>query len=236
MEKFRRYGVYVVPGGALGGFGRDWLGWDLDAGLPVPHIAVEGLPKPLSDLTAIATPYGFHATIKPPFRLADRQTEADLRDAVAALAARHAPVRLDGLVLTDLDGFLVLTPLGDVPALHALAATAVRDLDAFRAPASKAELARRRAHGLSAAQEANLIQWGYPYVMEEFGFHITLTGRLSRPEAAQVRAVLTPLLAPLLAPLLPPVVPAPFVVDQLALVGQMENGRFRLIHRYPLSG
>ena len=32
--------------------------------------------------------------------------------------------------------------------------------------------------GLTDRQEALLTQWGYPYVMEEFRFHITLTGAL----------------------------------------------------------
>ncbi len=228
MEEFRRYAVYVLPGGSLADFGRNWLGWALTTGQPAPQMLVPGLPRPLADLTASAAPYGLHATIKPPFHLAPGQTLAALQGAVAALATQIAPVRLAGLTLTDLEGFLALTPAGDTTALNALAAAAVRNLDRFRAAAPAAELARRRAVGLTARQEANLIRWGYPYVMQDFAFHLTLTGRLTQPEAAGIRAIL--------APLIQPVLPVPYCIAALALVGQMQNGWFKLIHTYPLSG
>lgn len=227
MDKFRRFGVYVVPDGPLGDFGRDWLGWDLTAGQLAVQVPVAGLPKPLADIVATPAPYGLHATIKPPFHLAAGQTGAGLRDAVATLANKIAPVPLDGLQLTDLDGFLALTPLGDVTGLNAFAARTVREIDPFRGPAPESELARRRAHGLTPAQEANLVRWGYPYVMEAFGFHMTLTGRLTGPEATQTRAVLEPIVAPF---------QGPRQIADLALVGQMETGRFKLIQRYPLTG
>jgi Protein of unknown function (DUF1045) len=228
MSGYRRYAVYAVPHAELAALGKSWLGWDLDAGLPHPYLPVSGLPRPLPDLTATATPYGLHATIKPPFRLADGMTEDQLGGTMAQFAATTLPVVVEGLRLTDLDGFLALTPQGDVTALNALAARAVRDLDPFRGNAPEAELTRRRAAGLSDAQEALLQRWGYPYVMDEFRFHITLTGRLTSAEATSTRAVLGPLLASVLR--------APYVIDDIALVGQMENGRFRLIHRYRLSG
>src|SRR3546814_16854276 len=60
-------------------------------------------------------------------------------------------------------------------------ADCVRAFDRFRAPPSETALARRRAAGLSARQEANLQAWGYPYVMEDFRLHFTLTGRITDP-------------------------------------------------------
>ena len=228
MDSFRRYAVYIVPSGALEQFGAGWLGWDIATGQPAPQPDYAGLPRTLADLTAVTTPYGLHATIKPPFRLADGADQPSLLAAMDKLTGRLPPLTLDGLALTDLDGFLALTPLGDVTALNALAADIVRTLDPFRGPATDSELTRRRAAGLSAAQEANLQRWGYPYVMDEFGCHITLTGRLTFTEAAQTRAILAPLLAPL--PL------APYPITDLALVGQTQTGRFKLIHRYPLTG
>ena len=217
----------MVPDGDLAAFGAMWLGWDITTGQTVERPRVN-VPRPLDDLTKAATPYGFHATIKPPFRLTPGLDQADLSAAMAELAGRLAPLVLDGLALTELDGFLALTPVGDVNGLNALAATVVRDLDRFRAPATDSELARRRAVGLTAAQETNLIRWGYPYVMDEFGCHLTLTGRLTAPEALATRAVLSPLLAKI--PL------APIPIADLALVGQTETGWFKLIQRYPLSG
>lgn len=227
MDRFRRYAVYVLADGALAEFGAEWLGWDVATGQAVPQPVITA-PRALAELTAAATPYGFHATIKPPFRLIEGLGPVDLANAMAELAGRLGPLTLAGLTLTDLDGFLALTPVGDVSALNALAATVVRDLDRFRGPAPASELARRRAAGLSQAQEANLTRWGYPYVMAEFGFHLTLTGRLTRAESTATRVVLAPLLANL--PL------APLPITALALVGQTETGWFKLIQRFHLTG
>jgi hypothetical protein len=181
----------------------------------------------VADLTATPRRYGFHATIKPPFRLAAGAAPAELVVACEGLCADLGPVQLDGLQLTDLDGFLALTPAGDTGALDALAARAVADLDAFRAPAPPDEIARRRAAGLTPRQEALLDRWGYPYVMEEFGFHMTLTGRLAPALRGAVAAGLDDWLAPVL--------PRPFEIGHLALAGEGPDGRFRLVGRWPLG-
>ena len=133
-----------------------------------------------------------------------------------------------GLALTRLGGFLALTPDGDQAPLADLAARIVRDLDSFRAPPSEAELARRRKPNLSARQQELLTLWGYPYVMEAFRFHITLTGRLPKAQALQTLAVLTPHLAPLL--------PAPFTITDLTLAGEDDAGLFHALQRFPLTG
>jgi hypothetical protein len=65
-------------------------------------------------------------------------------------------------------------------------------------------------------------------VIEDFQFHLTLTGDLPPDDAAQVAAVLDPLLRPVL--------PRPFRVDSLCLFGQAQDGMFRLLHRYDLTG
>jgi len=97
-----------------------------------------------------------------------------------------------------------------------------------RAPPSQAELDRRRARPLSGQQEANLAQWGYPYVMEEFRFHLTLSGQLPDADCAAIIDALGPLLAPLL--------PRPFRVQELCLFGEDAKGRFHLLQRHALTG
>ncbi len=228
MDDCIRFAAYLIPDAALARFGAGWLGWDIETGRAVPHPAIEGLPLPLAALTAQARVYGFHATIKPPFRLAADTTAEGLAQAMQALATRLAPLSCDGLALTDLDGFLALTPVGDTAALDAMAARVVAELDDFRAPAPESELARRRAAGLSPVQEAHLARWGYPYVMDQFRCHFTLTGRLSAEAGAAVRAAIMPHLAPLLA--------GRFEVNTLCLVGEQAHGGFRLLHRYGLTG
>lgn len=228
MDDCIRYAIYLIPDVPLAAFGAGWLGWDIETGRAVPHPAIPGLPQPLARLTTAARAYGFHATIKPPFRLAPDTTPDALAQAVAGLAATCAVPVCAGLDLTHLDGFLALTPRGDTGALDAMAARVVADLDAFRAPAPPEEIARRRAAGLTPEQDALLMRWGYPYVMGQFRCHFTLTGRVTVPEAAAIRAVLDPMLGPLL--------PQPFRADSLCLVGEQAGGGFRLLHRYALSG
>jgi putative phosphonate metabolism protein len=227
MTRFQRYAIYVMPDGALARFGAQWLGWDAQAGRTTDHPQVAGLPRPLDEITATPRKYGLHATIKPPFRLAESRPPAGLMADLAALCARLEPVTLQGLSLARLGGFLALVPEGPTDALNAMAQQVVTALDQHRAPLTEAELARRRKARLTPAQETLLARWGYPFVLEEFRFHVTLTGNLPRPEAEAVAAALTGHLDPVL--------PRPFVIGSLCLVGEDGEGLFHLIHRYPLG-
>lgn len=224
---FTRYAIYFAPPADAGWsqWATGWLGWDMEAGHETAPPEAGALD--VSAITATPRKYGLHATMKPPMRLADGTNEAQLRAACAALAATRAPVTLDGLQIDRLGRFLALRPVGDVTALNALAAACVTELDAFRAPAPDAEVAKRRAAGLSAEQDTNLMQWGYPYVLDQFRFHITLTGKLPKGDLPAVEDYLASELAPLL--------PQPFVINDLALMGEAEDGRFHLIQRYALS-
>lgn len=229
MQDYRRLAIYWAPApGPLAEFAARWLGWDAAAGCERPHPALAGLKTPVEEITATPRKYGFHGTVKPPFRLAPGTTAEGLHQAAAALCARLAPVELLGLALHRLGGFLALTPEGDQTALSALAARVVAGLDGFRAPPDAAEIARRRPERLSPRQREYLDRWGYPHVMDEFRFHLTLTGDLPADRAAAVERVLAPVLAPLC--------PRPFRVDSLCLFGEGADGRFRILHRYPLSG
>ncbi|MEM9523910.1 MAG: DUF1045 domain-containing protein [Pseudomonadota bacterium] len=227
MQTWRRYAIYVVPDGPLGGFGAKWLGWDTINGRPADPPKIDGLPRPISDLTERPRKYGLHGTLKPPFRLAEGTTEAELHHAARAFCAAMPAVKLDGLRLARLGRFLALVPDGPAFELANLASTVVRALDRFRAPPGAAEPGRRDAGKLSRAQQAMLAQWGYPYVMEEFRFHVTLTGALSEKEAETTTAALAPHVMPLL--------PRPFAIDSLCLCGQDERGRFHLLHRFALK-
>ena len=192
------------------------------------HPDVPGLPAPVADLTARPRRYGFHATLKPPFRLAPGRRADELATDVGRLAARLAPVRMEALALDRLGRFMALTPRGDAGALAALAAAVVTGLDTYRAPLGPDEVARRRPERLSPRQRANLARWGYPFVLEEFRFHLTLTGPLDDDAAGTVGGALAPVLAPLL--------PAPFEIGNICLFGAADDGRFRPVHRYALSG
>jgi len=229
LEEFKRYAVFVLPDpGPLASFGAAWLGWDCQAGISRAHPDLPGLPVPVRDLTRTPRKYGFHGTIKPPFRLADGAGFNGLRDRLDHLAQGLQPVELGHLAVARIGGFLALTPADPSPLLAKMASTFVRELDAFRAAPGPEELARRRASGLTVRQDAMLVQWGYPYVLDQFCFHMTLTGRLENNVADATQAVLQSTLAPMLA--------EPIVVNSLALCGEATDGRFHLIHRAALSG
>ncbi|WP_224816098.1 DUF1045 domain-containing protein [Hasllibacter sp. MH4015] len=226
MDSYTRYAIFVVPDGALFDVASRWLGWDCVAGTALDPPVVEDLPVPAERLTKVPRRYGFHGTIKAPFALAPGTDAAQLATALSTFCAGRAPVVLPGLKVRRLGRFVALTPAAPTRALHDLAADTVRAFDRFRAPPSAAELARRRARGLTALQDAMLEQWGYPHVMEAFRFHMTLTGPTDR--ADDVHDALARHFAPDL--------PARFTVDHLALMGERADGTFHLIRRFELAG
>ena len=229
IEPFQRFAVYYTPeAGPLYRFASKWLGWDASAGREVAPPVVEDLPRPIAEITEIPRKYGFHATIKPPFRLADGKCAEDLAHEVERLARSQPPVTLDGLELSRLGRFLALTPIGDQQELMKMADRFVKSLDTYRRKPTEDELIKRRKAGLSDRQLANLQEWGYPYVLQDYHFHMTLTGRMPKAELAKTQKTLAPLLAPLL--------PKPFTLDSLCLFGEAADGRFHLIQRHALSG
>ncbi len=225
-----RYAIYYLPDTSApwAEFCTAWLGWDVSTGTSVPHPQISGLTPAISAITTVPRRYGLHATLKPPFRLKPGKSALALKRATEDLAQRLSPLKLDGLTLTPLGRFLALTLQGPTHGLNQRAAQIVRDLDMFRAEPTDQELARRRQANLSPDQEANLLRWGYPYVMDQFRFHITLTGRLPKEDLNQVQSTLSNHLKPIL--------PEPFLVSDIALVGEDEDGFFHLIERFPLTG
>lgn len=234
---YQRFAIYYAPpaGSPLAALGAAWLGYDADTGAAVDprdligEAVLGSLPMSHEALVRPARVYGFHATLKAPFRLGEGIDSETLDGAVAALAARTPPVTAPRLrVKSDL-GFVALQPDGKAAALDALAASCVTGLDLLRAPLTAAELAKRRRNGLDTVEDAHLRNWGYPYVLDRFRFHVTLTSQLARLEARELAAVLDDLFSPALE--------QPFRVDELCLFGDPGEGRpFRLLKRYALTG
>jgi putative phosphonate metabolism protein len=226
-----RYAIYFAPepGSPLARLGAEWLGYDAAAGttLPQPMLAEIDAER-LRAITAEPRRYGFHATLKPPFVLTEGFTREQLDEAVATLARQEAAFETPPLQLSCISGFWALTLSAPCPPLHALADHCVSELDGFRAPPSAEELTRRRRARLTARQDELLVRWGYPYVMDQFRFHLTLTGRLDAAEGALVSRVLEPLVAPLCR--------APLTIDALSLFHQpSQDAPFRLVWRHPLG-
>lgn len=223
-----RYAIYFAPDDTtnLWRFGTEWLGRDPLTGDTLPQPVPAGFdPAFIAAATESPRHYGFHATIKPPFALTSGEYAAHLIHALDEFTARRAPFTAPKLELTRLGRFLAFTLAEADPRMTELAADAVRIFDGFRAPPEAAELKKRRAAGLNAAQEALLAKWGYPYVMDEFRFHMSLTGRLDDADLARVEDALRPLVAPFCA--------APLTVDSLCLYWQKTRETpFTLIKRF----
>lgn len=228
-KTFQRYAIYYTPpkGSDLAVLGAQWLGWDADAGRAVAQPAIEGLPRLLADITATPRKYGLHGTLKPPFRLAQSQSFDTFVAAATDIAAAMAPVSLGLLQVRALGHFLALIPEVQTPALETVAARVVTALDMFRAPLNEAEMARRRASPLTQQQDMLLRQWGYPYVLDEFRFHVTCSGKLATDEVAPVRAAAQDWLAPATG--------TPQMMTDLSVFGEDTDGAFHLITRLPLG-
>lgn len=205
--------------------GSIWLGRDAATGTALTQPAVDGID--LAQATADPRGYGLHATLKPPFRLARGYAAA--RDATAELAARTAPFDLPPLSVHDLDGFLALREDAPCPALNAFADACVTALDDHRTPPDAAEVARRRPERLTEVQRDHLTRWGYPYVFEEWRFHVTLTRRLAPEEKAVLMPAVTAFLGDAPA--------RPRCVSAVSLFVQPAPGApFTIAERLPLRG
>jgi len=144
MTGWRRFAVYYAPRPetALGRFGVAWLGWDPERGAEVAPPALRGLPRPWEEIVAAPRRYGFHATLKAPFRLAAGADPAGLDAAAAALAADRVAFAVP-VGLAALGPFLALTPRRPEPALAEIERACVQGLDGFRAPLTAARSRRR---------------------------------------------------------------------------------------------
>lgn len=228
-----RYAVYFAPPplSDLWRFGSAVIGYDAATAKDVPFAMPAGMMT--EDWTAKTEDprrYGFHATLKAPFELSTDADAAGLINAASQLAASLAPVSLGDLAVAEIGRFIALVPVAPPPALETLAARIVEDLDHLRAPLSEADRVRRLKSPLTPRQLGYLDRYGYPYVREEFRFHMTLTGPIADgAERARVRAALAAAYAESVAA-------GPVVVDALAVFRQdTRTSRFRIIARLPLS-
>jgi putative phosphonate metabolism protein len=202
-----------------------WLGREPITNAPVPQPDVNGI----AEITADPRSYGFHATLKPPMRLATGTNWTGFLTAVQSLAARITPFNLPPLAVSDLRGFLALRETIPCTALEALADACVEQLDSFRDPPSDDELARRRKAKLSPEQDDMLLRWGYPYVFRTWFFHMTLTRRLSDTEKAVIRPAAEAWFAPALT--------VPRRVEDICIFTQATPGAaFTLAKRVKLLG
>ncbi len=184
-------------------------------------------PARLQDITGSPRHYGFHATLKAPFVLADGTSLEALDRAVEDFSRSRAPFAIT-LKVDSPSGFLAFVPAASSAALDMLAADCVEAFEAFRAPLDEAEIARRRASGLTPRQDRYLLRYGYPYMLDEFRFHMTLTERLQPLERDRVLAILAERATPICA--------EPLTIDAIATFEQpSRTAPFTLRRRFPFG-
>lgn len=232
MPAFPRYAIYYAPEADfdLWRFGSALVGYDAYAAstVPFPEKALQTATD-WHEITADPRKYGFHATLKAPFSLADGKSERDLAEACASFAAKARAIPIIRPVVGSISGFIAVIPAEPSELLERLAADCVRDIDPFRAPLTASDRERRNPSQLTSRQREYLDQWGYPYVMEEFRFHMTLTGRLDEVRRRPALDMLRGEFAKLHLEALP--------IDRIALFRQQANdGRFAIIGSWQLHG
>lgn len=191
MSNQARYAVYIAPAPetALWTFGSRILGYDAVTGCETKAHEIHGLEAgSLGRMTARARTYGFHATLKAPFRLKSAYEEKDLHASLELLACdvnSFSLGRLSPAVLSSSDqtGFVALTPVEPSSELSRLEWRTVAELDDYRSPLTQSEIEKRAPDTLTERQRFYLQRYGYPFVMEDYRFHMTLTDRIANPEA-----------------------------------------------------
>jgi 2'-5' RNA ligase len=231
-----RYAVYLAPPieSELWRFGSRVLGRDAETGASIDGFLLDGYDAE-AWRTLVAEPrrYGFHATLKAPFHLSPAWSLRDLELRMATLSRKIEPFNAGSLRVSRLPAgegraFVALRPEKPSTELARLEASVVRKLDPLRAPLTAAEIERRAPARLSPRQRYYLDAWGYPFVLDEFRLHFTLTGAAAESEA---------IIAKLAAAFEQSVSSPTLRVESLALFAQDDaQADFRVVGRFPLGG
>ncbi|GGE49328.1 hypothetical protein GCM10007276_28080 [Agaricicola taiwanensis] len=215
-----RAAIYFTPprDAALTKLAASWFGRDAFARVqnkaPDPSIA---------PFITAPSRYGFHATLKAPWRLRPDVSLDEVDQHLASFCAGRRGVMINALSLALLDDFYALVPEQETPALRELERDTLTSFDVFRAPPTPEEIARRRPESLTERQLRYLKAWGYPFVLDEFRFHMTLTNAMRLAcDAKRVGAALRSHFASALG--------APLLIDGLALFIEPAPGHAFHIH------
>lgn len=228
----RRFALYFAPppGSELEAFSRQWLGRDHITGHSVEREIIEGLsPDDQQRITSSARHYGFHATLKAPFALKQDCTADELHQAARSFAKKRKPFEAPPLQLSGLSRWIAFTLSDPSPQMDKLAADCVREFEPYRGPSTEHDLERRRRNGLTPRQDNQLLAYGYPYIFDDFHFHMTLAGPLDTPEKDMMLNLLGKLVSNVERP--------PLKVDAIAIYEQQDRDQpFIQTARLPFRG
>lgn len=193
-----RYALYFTPpeDHDLTRAANAWLGRNAFSGKVLPQGDAGSLSSQyISDITSAPRRYGFHGTLRAPFYLAADKSEHELVSALDRFTKAHTPFEMPALKVGRLGSFFALVPDEDTTQLNQFTGEVLKAFELFRAPLTDADYQRRKPKRLTERQRKYLKEWGYPYVFDDFRFHMTLTGPVPEEEADAVESVLEALFA-----------------------------------------
>jgi putative phosphonate metabolism protein len=176
-----RFAIYYAPSRQSSWWeaGCRWLERDPESGTKhaapvIPALTARALDVP--NLSRSPQRYGWHGTLVAPAHCASGAAPDEIVPRARAWARRQRPFDL-AVEAAALDRFVAIRPAtaDGAAAMQALAADALHEFAPLRAMPSEADRRRRLEANLSARQRELLDRWGYPYVLDEFRFHMTLS-------------------------------------------------------------
>lgn len=224
-----RYAIYFAPGkvDALTKKGESWLGysaWSKKDSAP-PETELAG--SEWDEFTSTPRGYGFHATLKAPMRLKEGIEETQFLGAVERYASSARPAVIENAIVGAIGPFLAIIPQTQSAEVTEFAGDVVKAFEEFRAPLRPEEVEKRKKNGLTARQQTYLEHYGYPYIFDDFRFHMTLTGALPENRQDHVKEIATAYFSDLL--------PGRLAINRLVIFKQDEAGaRFHIIAEFPL--
>ncbi len=223
----KRYAIYYLPpkGSDLETFGAKWFGYDITKGQAIEPMQVHEFN--LNQMTQIARAYGFHATLVAPFPLRKKFEYEDFRKKVSKLANQSKSFPIAPLRFKSLSGHLTLIPKHNAIEMNLLEERLVTKLNKFRKKKSGEAFKKRLQVKLNALEREYLDDYGYPYVLDHFRFHFTLSDRAEKAQRNVLIEYLERHFSETLA--------KPQVIEELAIVGEREDGYFEEIERLALG-
>jgi len=110
------------------------------------------------------------------------QSADQLLAEVADFSHKQTPIDLTGLAPVRSCRYDSLAFDQQPEALPQLASECVTRFEQFRAPLTEADVQRRNPDSLTESQRQNMYQYGYPHVLNDFNFHMTLSGHFHQPD------------------------------------------------------
>ena len=237
MTNYKRVAIYFLPkkNSSLENFGKNLLGRDINKKKKISltrrqkYFINRGFTyfDELKDYCEEPAKYGFHATLKAPFRLKRNVKTKNFYDVISHIAAQHSRFKIKGLKIVYSKKFTLITSRKPNKLLINLENDLVKHLDTFRAELNKTDIKKRIPDSLTIKQNKYLKEWGYPFVFDQFKFHMTLMNQNNNKLSNKQKLELEKLIYKISNNVIE--------FNEISLLGENKNGHFEEIKRFKLN-